>query len=122
MNTAKRKFTHGPDAGKLMLGLWLFVSPWMLNYSQVRVPVWNGDAVGFVVAAFSIAAMLKFTTWEEWGNMAAGFRLIASPWILDYTSLLGNTRDVTVRGQSSRRGHFYYHPFRMGAHYVGGSC
>ncbi|MGO8907788.1 MAG: SPW repeat protein [Bradyrhizobium sp.] len=62
----------------MILALWLFVSPWMLSYTQMRLPVLNGDAVGFVVAAFSIAAMLKFTKWEEWINIVAGFWLIAS--------------------------------------------
>jgi len=91
MATRRPKFTHGQDAGKVILALWLFVSPWMLSYTQMRLPVLNGDAVGVIVAAFSIAAMLKFTKWEEWINIVAGFWLIASPWILDYTSLIGNT-------------------------------
>lgn len=91
MATQARKFSHGQDAGKLLFALWLFVSPWMLNYSRVRLPVWNGDAVALVVAAFSLAAILKFTVWEEWINIVAGFWLIASPWVLDYPALLGNT-------------------------------
>jgi len=85
------KFPHGQDAGKLLVAIWLFVSPWMLNYSDVRVPVWNGNAVGFVVAAFSLGAMLKFTTWEEWVNIGAALWLIASPLVLHYTSLLGDS-------------------------------
>jgi len=76
--------------------LWLFISPWVLHYSQVRLPVWNGCAVAVVVAAFSIAAMLRFTTWEEWVNIVAGFWLIASPWVLDYASLLGNVVTLPV--------------------------
>ncbi len=94
MKTERRKFTHGQDAGKLVLALWLFVSPWMLNYSQVRLPVWNTFAVAIIVAVFSIAAMLKFTKWEEWINIVAGFWLIASPWLLGYTALLGPTRTL----------------------------
>jgi len=82
------KFTHGQDAGKVVLALWLFVAPWMFNYSQVRLPVWNGDAVAIVVAVSSVAAMLKFNKWEEWISIVAGFWLIASPWLLDYTALL----------------------------------
>jgi len=91
MKSERPKFTHGADAFKLALALWLFVCPWMLNYSQVRLPVWNGYAVAIIVAAFSIAAMLKFTKWEEWINIVAGFWLIASPWVLGYADFLGNT-------------------------------
>ena len=90
MKSERLKFAHGPDAGKLAAGLWLFISPWILNYSQVRLPVWNGCAIAIIVAGFSIAAMLRFTKWEEWINIAAGFWLIASPLLLNYTALLGN--------------------------------
>ena len=94
MKTEGRKFTHGQDAGKLALALWLFVSPWILNYSEVRLPVWNTFAVATIVAVFSVAAMLKFTKWEEWINIVAGFWLIASPWLLGYTALLGPTKTL----------------------------
>lgn len=88
MNQRRPKFTHGQDAGKVVLALWLLVSPWMLGYSAARLPVWNGDAVAVVVAASSIAAMLKFNKWEEWIGIIAGLWLMASPWVLDYTPLL----------------------------------
>jgi hypothetical protein len=88
METQRPKFTHGQDAGKVILALWLLVSPWMFNYAQARLPVWNGDAVAIIVAVSSIAAMLKFNKWEEWISIVAGFWLIVSPLLLDYTALL----------------------------------
>lgn len=89
MTDDTRKFTHGQDAGKVLLALWLLVSPWMFGYAQVRLAVWNDIAVAIVVAAFSIAAMLKFTKWEEVVNIVAGFWLFALPWLLDYATLFG---------------------------------
>jgi hypothetical protein len=91
MKRPRPKFTHGQDAGKVALALWLFVAPWMLNYSHVRLVVWNGNSVAAIVAAFSIAAMFKFTKWEEWISIVAGFWLFASPWLLDYAALLPAT-------------------------------
>jgi len=88
MRTAQPKFTHGQDAGKVALALWLFIAPWMLNYSEAWLVVLNGDAVAVVVAVLSIAAMLKFTVWEEWISIVAGLWLFASPWLLDYASRL----------------------------------
>jgi len=88
MESEKPRFAHGPDALKLAAAVWLFVSPWILKYDQASLPAWNGYAVASIVAAFSIAAMLKFTTWEEWVNIIAGFWLFASPWVLGYASLL----------------------------------
>ena len=94
MKIRRRKFTHGQDAGKFLLALWLFVSPWMMNYTQIHLAVWNGDIVGIIVAVFSLAAMFKFTSWEEWINIIAGFWLIASPWVLDYTALMPGTSSL----------------------------
>jgi hypothetical protein len=88
---SRLKFTHGQDAGKVALALWLFVAPWILGYHQTLLPVWNGDAVAVVVAMSSLAAILKFNTWEEWISIVAGFWLIVSPWLFDYTSLLPQT-------------------------------
>lgn len=96
MATPTAKFPHGQDAGKILFGLWLLVSPWMLNYTQASVAVWNSDVVGLIVAGSSLAAILKFTEWEEWINIVAGIWLIASPWILDYGSLLGPTSTLPV--------------------------
>jgi SPW repeat len=85
MNRPGPTFTHGPDMVKLLLALWLFASPWMLNYNQVRAAVWNGNVVAMIVAVFTIASILKFTTWEEWITIVAGLWLFASPAFLDYT-------------------------------------
>jgi len=94
MTNQTPKFTHGQDAGKLALALWLFVAPWILHYNQAPLPRWNSYAVAIVIAVFSLAAMLKFTRWEEWINIVAGFWLIASPWVLGYTSILGPTETL----------------------------
>jgi len=91
MERRKPKFTHGQDAAKIALAVWLFIAPWMLNYSYARFIVWNEDSVAIVVAGFSIAAILKFTTWEEWVAIIAGFWLFVSPWLFDYSKLLPPT-------------------------------
>jgi len=89
MPALRPKFTHGPDACKVALAVWLVVAPWVMKYTDAPLVVWNGDAVAAIVAAFSIAAMLKFTKWEEALSIVAGFWLFASPWLLDYSSVLG---------------------------------
>lgn len=96
MPTSTSKFTHGQDAGKVALALWLLVSPWMWNYSQLSTAVWNGDAVAVIVAVSSIAAMLKFNRWEELISIAAGLWLMASPLVLDYTALLPPSASIEL--------------------------
>ena len=94
---APQKFSHGQDAGKVILALWLLVAPWMLNYSEAPVPTWNGDVIAVIVALSSIAAMLKFNKWEEWISIVAGLWLMISPLVLDYATLLPPTAVPPVR-------------------------
>lgn len=70
-----------------------------LCYAGGAAPVaaWNGLTVAVIVAVFPTAAMLRFTKWEEWISIAAGFWSIISPWVLDYTSLLGNAATLPQR-------------------------
>jgi hypothetical protein len=39
-----------------LLGLWLIVSPWILGYSTLEVPLWNQIAVGVLTAGLAIWA------------------------------------------------------------------
>ena len=40
---------------------------------------------GAAIAILSLTAMIAFSTWEEWANLAIGAWLIASPWLLGFT-------------------------------------
>jgi hypothetical protein len=90
MKAEAHNFPHWPDIAKAGAALWLFVSPWLMNYSQEGLPAWNGWAVASIVGVFSIAALLKCCEWEELINFFAGFWLVASPWFLDYKASLSD--------------------------------
>jgi hypothetical protein len=98
MKTDIRNLSHWQDAGNLLLAVWLFVSPWLLNYSQEQLPAWNSFAVAIIVGVFAIAAMLKFAKWEEWVNIAVGVWLIISPWLLGYAATVAATQNHVVIG------------------------
>lgn len=51
---ALAQVTEWEDWGNLILGAWLFISPWVLGYSGVAAPAWNSYLVGLAVAAISI--------------------------------------------------------------------
>ena len=70
------------DFINLLLGIWVYVSPWVLGYSAIRIAELNANAVGLVIAVAAIAAIVHFYRWEEWVNILLGAWLIASPWVL----------------------------------------
>ncbi|HEY2572510.1 MAG TPA: SPW repeat protein, partial [Verrucomicrobiaceae bacterium] len=39
---------------------------------------------GAAIICLSLAAILAFSIWEEWANLALGLWLVASPWILGF--------------------------------------
>ncbi len=92
---------HWQDRCNLVLGLWVFLSPWVLQHtmatgawaarSTLSSPaMWNLYIVGIGVVAFAMAALVTFREWEEWANMVLGFWLYVSPWVLgfSYSALL----------------------------------
>jgi hypothetical protein len=75
----------------LLLAIWLFISPWVLNFypgssSSVAQAAWNAWILGIVIGVFSIAALVKARPWEEWINLLAGAWVFISPWVLGYAS------------------------------------
>ena len=78
---------HWQDWGNLVLGLWIFASPWILQLTTANNTVtWNLYIVGIAVAALAATALFAFQAWEEWTNLVLGLWLLASPWILGFSS------------------------------------
>jgi hypothetical protein len=75
---------HWQDWANLVLGGWLFIAPWVLGYAFVPAAAWNSWIIGAVVAVISVAALIRFTQWEEVVNAALGVWLLISPWLLGF--------------------------------------
>jgi len=71
------------DIYNLVLGLFLFVSPWLFAYAHgvAAIDIWASSAV---IVLASVAAIIAFSEWEEWLNFLLGIWLIASPWVLGF--------------------------------------
>jgi len=81
------------DLGNLVLGAWLFVSPWIMQYpAEIPAATWNAYISGAVIVVFAAIAMYMPKIWEEGLNMALGIWMIVSPWILGFSTY----RDVTI--------------------------
>jgi hypothetical protein len=64
-----------------MLGLFLFLSPWFLGYSQSLSKA-DASVSRLVVVLISIADIPVFSEWQEWLNLLLGLWLIFAPWTL----------------------------------------
>jgi SPW repeat-containing protein len=83
----ERLTTQWKDAGNLVLGVWLAISPWVLSYAAQPTPAWNAHAVGVVIGVAALAALVAFQAWEEWVKAVLAAWLIVSPYVLGFSGL-----------------------------------
>lgn len=100
------KKQHWRDWGVLLLGAWIFVTPWIMPHSMAaEVPgsagtlaVFDLWVVGAAVALIAAAAILVFNAWYEWLNLALGAWLVVSPWALGFNAEPALTWNAVVAG------------------------
>ena len=71
------------DLYNLLLAVVLFASPWFFAHASrtTDVDLWLS---GTAIICLSLAAIIAFSTWEEWLNLALGLWLVVSPWLLGF--------------------------------------
>ncbi len=92
------KVKHWQDPVNFLLGAWLLVSPWALHYRADAAPTWNAIALGILIAAAALLALLRLMAWEEWASVAFGAWLLISPWILGFSGVTAATRNAVIVG------------------------
>lgn len=70
------------DVGALLVGVWLFISPWILGFSGLGIVAANAWIFGIVIAILAALAIFAYQQWEEWLNAAIGIWVFISPWVL----------------------------------------
>lgn len=70
------------DVGALLVGVWLFISPWILGFADLGIVAANAWIFGIVVAILAALAIFAYQQWEEWLNAAIGVWVFISPWVL----------------------------------------
>ena len=74
------------DVVNLLLGAWLFISPWVLGFSDAGLVATSAWVFGIIVAGLALAAIFAYRIWEEWVEAAIGAWVFISPWVLGATS------------------------------------
>jgi hypothetical protein len=69
------------DGANLILGAWLFASPWVLGYLDSPA-AWNAYSMGAGIVVFALIASYMPKAWEEISNMLIGVWLVMSPFVL----------------------------------------
>jgi hypothetical protein len=72
------------DWASLMLGLGLFISPWIYGYTAITAAAVTAWATGAVIIFVAAMALWRFAEWEEWVVSALGAWTIAAPFALGF--------------------------------------
>lgn len=95
---------HWQDWVNVFVGIWMFISPWIIGkwLSEGSVGealgVWDLWAVGIAVVVFAALALYAFAAWEEWVNLVLGAWLLVSPWALGYSASAAMTWNAAIAG------------------------
>jgi hypothetical protein len=83
------------DVANLILGAFLFVSPWIFGF-DARTASDSVYIAGIVIAILAIAALSAFAVWEVWLNLIIGLWVLVSPWVLGFQGTKAMTVAVIV--------------------------
>jgi hypothetical protein len=94
-----RSWTRCQSWLNVVVGVWLFISPWVLGTTSDGATAWNAWIIGaaiFVVALIAISTPASVVA--PWGNVVLGVWLFISPWVLRYTDVSDGAVNAWVFG------------------------
>ncbi len=103
------------DWCNLILAIWLFISPWVLQFGSAAQPApgagapgavggavgnaaWNAWVLGVIVFLVALSAIGRMEFWQEWISLLLGIWIFIAPWVLGFVSLANASWDHWVVG------------------------
>jgi hypothetical protein len=73
---------HWEDWCAWLLGFWLCVSPWILQFNLEPTPTRTAVITGILIVFVERMTLYFYRAWEEWIGIIIGAWLVISPWLL----------------------------------------
>jgi hypothetical protein len=108
----------------VLLGAWLFISPWVLDYTAADDATANAWVIGGAIAVLAAIVAVTGVRSLAWSNIALGVWLFVSPWALGFAGLqdaswnawiVGVLAVIVAAGSASTGGAVRQPPSRLGA-------
>jgi hypothetical protein len=80
----------------LALGVWLLLSPWLLQFGGDATAVTNSVVIGFLIIVAEVFTFSTLGALEELIDLVLGLWLVVSPWILNISSRVASADFVIV--------------------------
>jgi len=80
----------------LGFGVWLLLSPWLLQFGHDEIAVTNALVIGFLIIVAEIFSFSALGALEELIDLILGLWLLVSPWILSVSSPAAEVNFIIV--------------------------
>jgi hypothetical protein len=88
--------THWQDWCSWLLGFWLCVSPWILQFNSEFTATLAAVITGIVLVFVERMTLSFYQTSEEWINVALGAWIIISAWVIGISTPAARYNFVSV--------------------------
>ena len=105
------------DWANLILAIWLFISPWVLQFAlggqptapgaaaggapaavNGSIPAWNAWVLGVIIFLVAVSAVGRMAASQERINLILGIWLFIAPWVLGFVPLQNASWDHWIVG------------------------
>jgi hypothetical protein len=80
---ASQQASAGASWINVLLGIWVIISPFVVQFAQLPAAMWNNVIVGIVIALLALirTSAPRQTGWS-WANVILGIWMIISPFVI----------------------------------------
>ena len=94
-----RSWTRWQSWLNIIVGIWLFISPWVLGTTSDAATAWNAWIIGAAIVVVALIALgTPASAAAPWINVVLGVWLFISPWVLRYTDVSDGATNAWVFG------------------------
>lgn len=79
-----------------LLGIWLCISPWALQFDLDPIATQTAVISGFLIILAELVTLSVYRAWEEWVSVILGVWLMICSWVLGVSSSAVRTNFVAV--------------------------
>lgn len=87
---------HWEDWCAWLLGFWLCVSPWILQFDLEPTATRTTVITGILIVFVERMTLYFYRAWEEWIGVIIGAWLVLCPWVLNIRDLAAKDNFVVV--------------------------
>ena len=92
-----KAWTRWQDWTNVILGAWLFVSPWLVGFAGTAAAAWNAWILGLVVMAFALWALAAPSSrGAQWWLVISAAWVFIAPWLLGFANQAGGAWNAWI--------------------------